>query len=86
MAPSELEDLLMTHTSVADAGVVGVPNDYAGELPRAYVVLRPGASTTPEELINYVAGEQRPAAHANIFWPHSLMVNSQMKSIDIECM
>ncbi|PQK17957.1 hypothetical protein BB8028_0009g01550 [Beauveria bassiana] len=42
VAPAELEDLLLGHPCVADAAVVGVPDDYAGERPFAFVVLRPG--------------------------------------------
>ena len=41
VAPSELEGYLLGHPDVADAAVVGVPDEYAGELPRAYVVLKP---------------------------------------------
>ncbi|OBT84392.1 hypothetical protein VE02_06742 [Pseudogymnoascus sp. 03VT05] len=38
VAPAELEALLLSHPSVADAAVIPVPNDRAGEVPRAYVV------------------------------------------------
>ncbi|KFY04305.1 hypothetical protein O988_00880 [Pseudogymnoascus sp. VKM F-3808] len=38
VAPAELEALLLTHPSVADAAVIPVPCDRAGEIPRAYVV------------------------------------------------
>ncbi len=38
VAPSELEDLIRRHPGVNDVAVVGVPDDRAGELPRAYVV------------------------------------------------
>ncbi len=41
VAPSELEGYLLGHPDVADAAVIGVPDEYAGELPRAYVVLKP---------------------------------------------
>lgn len=56
VAPAELEDLLLGHAAVADAAVIGVPDDYAGERPLAYVVLRPGAdgATAPEDLMRYV--------------------------------
>jgi 4-coumarate--CoA ligase len=55
--PAELEALLVTHPAVADAAVVGVPDDEAGELPKAFVALRPGAAATAEELQAFVAGQ-----------------------------
>lgn len=36
--PTEIEETLSTHEAVADAGVVGVPNEMRGEVPKAYVV------------------------------------------------
>ncbi|OAA82384.1 4-coumarate-CoA ligase 2 [Akanthomyces lecanii RCEF 1005] len=56
VAPAELEDLLLGHTSVADAAVIGVPDDYAGERPFGFVVLRPGVDSAraPEDLMQYV--------------------------------
>ncbi|KIL55507.1 hypothetical protein M378DRAFT_134182, partial [Amanita muscaria Koide BX008] len=41
VAPAELEGHLLEHPDVADVGVIGVPDDYSGELPFAYVVLQP---------------------------------------------
>jgi acyl-CoA synthetase (AMP-forming)/AMP-acid ligase II len=55
--PAELEALLLTHPAVADAAVVGLPDDEAGEIPVAHVVLRPGAEATTEEIQAYVAGQ-----------------------------
>ncbi|KAG0713288.1 4-coumarate--CoA ligase-like 7 [Chionoecetes opilio] len=45
VAPSELEDVLLQHSGVMDVAVVGVPDDRAGELPRAYVVRSPSSCT-----------------------------------------
>ena len=39
MAPAELEGHLLEHPDVADACVVGLPDEYSGELPLAFVVL-----------------------------------------------
>ncbi|KAL2202236.1 acetyl-CoA synthetase-like protein [Sarocladium strictum] len=42
VAPAELDDLLLSHASVRDAAVIGIPHSYSGEVPRAYVVLKDG--------------------------------------------
>ena len=55
--PAELEAVLLRHPEVADAAVIGVPDDEAGEIPAGYVVLRPGAAASPEEIMRFVAGE-----------------------------
>jgi acyl-CoA synthetase (AMP-forming)/AMP-acid ligase II len=55
VAPAELEALLLTHPAVADAAVVRRPDDEAGEIPKAFVVARPGAAVTAEELMAFVA-------------------------------
>ncbi|KAK1763983.1 hypothetical protein QBC33DRAFT_613416 [Phialemonium atrogriseum] len=50
VAPAELEDLLLGHPSVSDAAVSGIPDDRAGERPKAYVVLKPSSEhLSPEE-------------------------------------
>ncbi|KIK57454.1 hypothetical protein GYMLUDRAFT_172807 [Collybiopsis luxurians FD-317 M1] len=48
VAPAELEGHLLTHTSIADAAVIGTPDEYAGELPLAFIVLQPAAASSVE--------------------------------------
>jgi len=56
----ELENLIMAHPSVAEAAVIGVPDDRWGERPLAAVVLLPGADpVSPEDLRAYL-GERIP--------------------------
>jgi fatty-acyl-CoA synthase len=55
----ELENLLMAHPSVAEAAVIGVPDEKWGERPLAAVVPVAGASVTPEELRGFL-GERVP--------------------------
>jgi 4-coumarate--CoA ligase len=59
VAPAELEALLLTHHDIDDAAVVPVPNEESGELPRAFVVLKDGASATAIDIQKWV--EQRVA-------------------------
>jgi acyl-CoA synthetase (AMP-forming)/AMP-acid ligase II len=54
--PAELEALLITHPAVADVAVIGMPDDEAGELPKAFVALKPGAEATETEIIEFVKG------------------------------
>jgi fatty-acyl-CoA synthase len=54
--PGEIEDLLTTHPDVQQAHVVPVPNDRMGEVGVAFVVLTPGSSVTPLELVELCAG------------------------------
>ena len=49
--PSEVEGVLYTHPAVMEAAVIGIPDAYRGEVVKACVVLKQGASATPEELI-----------------------------------
>jgi fatty-acyl-CoA synthase len=51
----ELETLLVGHPSVADAAVIGVPDEKWQERPLAAVVLKPGASATPDELREFLS-------------------------------
>jgi long-chain acyl-CoA synthetase len=53
ISPREVEDLLYTCPEVREVAVVGVPDAYRGETVKAVVSLRPGASSTPEDLIAF---------------------------------
>jgi acyl-CoA synthetase (AMP-forming)/AMP-acid ligase II len=53
IASSEVERVLYEHDSVVEAAVVGRPDERWGEVPLAYVVLRVGATTTPDELVEH---------------------------------
>lgn len=50
VAPAELEALLITHPKIADVAVIGIPDDEAGEIPKAFVTNAPGESVTLEEI------------------------------------
>lgn len=55
VAPAELEALLLTHPQIADAAVIGLPDDEAGEIPAAYVVLKQGHDATAADIQRFVA-------------------------------
>jgi len=48
--PSVVEDVILEHPAVKEALVIGVPEEYRGEVPRAYVTLNEDASATGDEL------------------------------------
>jgi long-chain acyl-CoA synthetase len=51
--PREVEELLFEHEAVADAAVVGIPDDRRGETVKAFVVKAPDADVTAEEIKQY---------------------------------
>ena len=53
--PRPVEDALLRHPEVAEAAVVGEPDPHAGEVPIAYLVLRPGATASVTELQTWAA-------------------------------
>ncbi len=58
VAPAELEAVLLSHPAIADAGVIPSPDEEAGEVPKAFIVLRDKA--TVEEITDFVAARVAP--------------------------
>ena len=71
--PPEVEEFLLGHPSVAEAAVVGLPDPKYGEVVSAWVVPRPGATITAEELLDHCRGQ---IAHFKI--PHYIQVVDQL--------
>ena len=64
IGPSEIEDTLIKHKAVLEAGVIGVPDETRGEIPKAFIVLRNGyapGEDLKKELQEFV--KQRLAKH-----------------------
>ncbi|CAB3247052.1 unnamed protein product [Arctia plantaginis] len=57
VAPAELESLLRSHPAVQDAAVIGVPHEFFGEAPKAFIIRKNGLKTTEEEIQDYVASK-----------------------------
>ncbi|WP_342778914.1 AMP-binding enzyme [Nocardioides humi] len=59
--PREIEEVLLTHPAVSLAAVIGVPHESHGEEIKAFVILKPGATATPEEIVAW--GKEQMAAY-----------------------
>lgn len=59
--PREIEEVLLTHPAISLAAVIGVPHESHGEEIKAFVILKPGASATPEEIVAW--GKEQMAAY-----------------------
>jgi long-chain acyl-CoA synthetase len=51
--PSDVESMLYSHPAVRLAAVIGIPDAYHGEIVKACIALKPGASATSAEIITY---------------------------------
>ena len=63
VSPAELEDLLVTHPAILDTAVIPSPDEEAGEIPKAIVVLKDAASASDEmaeEIMSFVAENVAP--------------------------
>ncbi|PUA34084.1 MAG: hypothetical protein B9J98_01505 [Candidatus Terraquivivens tikiterensis] len=58
--PREVEDAIYEHPAVKLCAVVGKPDPIAGEVPKAFVVLKDGAQLTADELINFLKDRLEP--------------------------
>jgi len=58
IGPFEVESALIEHDAVAEAGVIGVPHETAGEIVKAYVTLNPGV-TPSDDLERDIRGHAR---------------------------
>lgn len=58
--PREVEEALATHPAVMDSAAIGKPHPIKGEEVKAFVVLKPGQTATPEELIAYARTQLAP--------------------------
>jgi long-chain acyl-CoA synthetase len=64
IAPAEIESVLYQHPAVKECAVIGKPDSLAGEVPKAYVVLKDGGTSSEEELIDFC--QQRVAPYKRV--------------------
>lgn len=76
--PALIENCLEQHPAVALAAAVGMPDEYAGELPVVFVQLQEGAAATVEELQDFASAhiDERPACPKRIFLIERLPVTA----------
>lgn len=55
--PKEIEDFLGTHQGISDVQVIGAPDEYYGEVVSAWIILRPGAKATEQEIRDFCKGK-----------------------------
>lgn len=51
--PREVEEVLYTHLAVYEAAVIGIPDEVKGEIPKAFITLKPGQQATEKEIIEF---------------------------------
>ncbi|XP_058128725.1 uncharacterized protein LOC131289977 [Anopheles ziemanni] len=72
--PAEVEAVLLTHPSIRDCAVIGLPDAAAGQLPLAFVVLQPGANVSEAEVREYVASRlsKQKQLHGGVRFVHEI--------------
>lgn len=78
VAPAELEDILLSHPSIADCAVIGISDARTGESPRAYVVKKE-ERLTERDVFNFVAGGQRRHPSINVLFSEKVAPYKQLK-------
>lgn len=79
--PAEVEDALMEHPDIVEAAVVPAPHKVKGEAPVAFVVQRPGADLTEEEIREFSLERVATYAHPRrVFFKDSLPKSGALKT------
>jgi len=76
--PREIEEVLYQHEKVAKCAVIGVPDAKRGENVKAFVVLKEGQSTTPEEILEFC----KPRL-AKYKWPVEVEIRSSLPESNV---
>lgn len=86
ISPAELEGVIHSHPDVVESAVVGKPSLQFGELPTAFVVLKPGALVTDKELYDFIADKviDQKRLRGGIYFVNSLPRNASGKLVKQE--
>ncbi|XP_021186405.3 uncharacterized protein LOC110373457 [Helicoverpa armigera] len=81
VAPAAVESTVLTHSGVAECGVVGAPDEAAGELATAFVVKKPGATLTENELLEFTNARLSPVSrlHGGVIFVDDIPKNPSGK-------
>ncbi|XP_063831313.1 uncharacterized protein LOC135080576 isoform X1 [Ostrinia nubilalis] len=79
--PAEVESVLLEHAAVAESAVVGTADELAGELPTAFVVLKPNARATEKDIIDFAATRlsQAKRLHGGVIFVEAIPKNPSGK-------
>ncbi len=58
--PREIEEVLYTHPAVYEAAVIGIPDEFKGEIPKAFITLKPGQQTSEGEIVAFCKANLAP--------------------------
>jgi long-chain acyl-CoA synthetase len=58
--PREIEEVLYTHPAVYEAAVIGIPDEIKGEIPKAFITLKPGQQASEGEIIAFCKANLAP--------------------------
>jgi long-chain acyl-CoA synthetase len=66
--PREIEEVIYEHPDVIEAAVIGIPHPELGEEIGAAIALRPGSTTTPGDIQDFVKGQVAPYKYPRVVW------------------
>jgi long-chain acyl-CoA synthetase len=58
--PREIEEVLYTHPAIYEAAVIGIPDEAKGEIPKAFISLKPEQHTSEGEIIDFCKANLAP--------------------------
>ncbi len=79
--PKEIEEVIHTHGAVSEAAVIGVADPLKGEVPKAFIALKPGMTATEEELIEHCKENLAPYKLPKIAFVEELPKNTTGKIV-----